>query len=92
MRDAISHCGGVIGNYPILVDKFLKALDMADLENPTENDTAAAKTATEDDYMAISFLSGLNSDRYGVLLNEQHNAICMGRDEYPKRFLAAYDL
>ena len=40
----------------------------------------------------MAFLSGLNRDRYGVLLNEFQNAFCMGRDEYPKTLTATYDL
>ena len=42
--------------------------------------------------MATAFLSGLNRARYGVLLNELHNAFRMGRDEYPKTLTAVYDL
>ena len=42
--------------------------------------------------MATAFLSGLNRARYGVLLNELHNAFLIGRDEYPKTFTDAYDL
>ena len=48
LRDVISHSGGVIGNHPFLVGKFLKAIDPSDPGNPTENDTAEAKTATEE--------------------------------------------
>ena len=33
LRDVISHCGGVIGNHPFLVDKFLKAAYPADPDN-----------------------------------------------------------
>ena len=47
MRDVISHCGGVIGNHPFLVDKFLKAVDPTDLLNTTEDETAAAKTVRD---------------------------------------------
>ena len=92
LRDVISHFGGVIGNYPFLVEKFLKAAYPSYPENPTENDTAAAKTASEEACMATAFLSGLNSARYGVLFNEMENAFRMGRDEYPKTFTAAYNL
>ena len=81
LRDVISHCGGVIVNHPFLVEKFLKAADPVDPDNPTENETYAAKTATEKAYMATAFLSGLNSARYGVLLNEFHSTFCMVRDE-----------
>ena len=42
--------------------------------------------------MATAFLSGLNSARYGVLLNELHNAFYMGRNKYPKTLTSAYDL
>ena len=80
MRYVISHYGGVIGNHPFLVEKFLKAVDPADPLNPTEDETAAAITATEEAYMATAFLSGLNNARYGSLLNELHNAFRMGRE------------
>ena len=52
LRDIIYHCGGVIVNHPLLVDKFLKAADPADLEKPTDNETAATNTATEEAYIA----------------------------------------
>ena len=47
----------------------MKAVDLEDPDNPTENDTAAAKTATEEAYMATEFLSGLNSAIYRVIIN-----------------------
>ena len=81
MRYVISHYGGVIGNHPFLVEKFLKAVDPADPLNPTEDETAAAKTVTEEAYTDTAFLSGLNNTRFGALLNDLHNAFFMGRDE-----------
>ena len=81
LRYVISHCSIVIGNHPLLVEKFLKAIDPAYLDNPTENETAAAKTATKEACTATALLPGLNRARYGVLLNEFHNAFRMGRDE-----------
>ena len=42
--------------------------------------------------MATEFQSGLDRYRYGVLINEFHNASRMGRTEYPKTLTAAYDL
>ena len=42
--------------------------------------------------MATVFLSGLNSARYGAMLNELHNAFHMGRDEYLKMLTSFYDL
>ena len=92
LRDIIFHCEGVIGNNPFLVVKFLKAADPSDPDNPTENETAAAKTATEEAYMATTYLSGLKSARYGVLLNELHNAFRMGGNKYPKTLTDSYDL
>ena len=92
LRDAISHCGGVIGNHPFLVGKTLKAVDPEDPNNPTENGTTAANTATEEAYMAAAFLSGLSNARYGVLLNELHNAFRIVSNEYPKMLTAADDL
>ena len=74
------------------MEKFLKAADPVDPDKPTENETYAAKNATEKSYMATAFLSGLNSARYGVLLNEFHNAFHMGRDKYLKTLTAAYNL
>ena len=92
LRDVISHCGGVIVNHTFLVEKILKAIDPGDPGNPTNNETAAAKTTTEEAYMATAFLSGLNRSRYGVILNELHNAFHMGREEYPNMLTAANDL
>ena len=92
MRDVISHCGGVIGNHPFLVDKFLNATYPADLENPAKNETAAAKTTTEEAYMVKEFLSCLTRAIYGMLINELHNAFRMEQYEYPKTFTALYDL
>ena len=90
--DVISHCDGFIGNHPFLVEKLLKSVDPADENNPTEDETAAAKAATEEAYMATAFLSGLNNSRYGALINNLHNAFCMGHDEYPKTLTSSYDL
>ena len=90
LRDVISHFGSVIGNHPFLVDKFLKAADLADENNPTEEETTSSKTATEEAYMATEFLSGLNNARYVALLNKLHNAFCIGRDEYPKTLTSTY--
>ena len=42
--------------------------------------------------MAMAFLSEINNARYEALLNELHNAFCMGRDEYPRTLTYAYDL
>ena len=81
LRDFISHCGGFIGNHPLLIDNFLKSEDPADPDGPTGEETAAAKNATEEAYMSTAFLSGLDRGRYGVLLNELHNAFRMVRDE-----------
>ena len=81
LRDVISHCGGVIGNHPFLVEKFLMAADPAYPDNPMEKGPAASKTATEEAYMSTALLSGMKSARYGVLLNELHNAFRMGRDK-----------
>ena len=58
LRDVISHCGGFIGNHPFLVGKFLKSAYTEDPENPTKDETSAAKTATEEAYTATAFLSG----------------------------------
>ena len=79
LREVVSHCGGFIRNHPFLIDKLLKAADPADPGNPTEEETAASKTATEEAYMATAFLSVLNQSRYIVLLNELHNAFRMVR-------------
>ena len=42
--------------------------------------------------MTTVFLSGINSARYGALLNYLHNAFRMGCNEYPKTLTSAYDL
>ena len=60
LRYIISHFGGFIGKHPFLVDNFLKAEEPSDLDNSTDNETAAAKTVTEEAYMSTAFISGLN--------------------------------
>ena len=92
LRDVISHCGGVIVNHPFLVDKLLNGAELADKTNPTEEETTAAKIVTEESYMATEFLSGVNNDRFGALLNELHNGFRMGCNEYLKTLTSAYDL
>ena len=92
LRDVIYQCGGTIGNHPSLVDKFLKAAYRAVPKIFTVNETAAAKIATEEAYITTEFLSGINSARYGDLLNKLHNAFHMGRDEYLKMLTSFYDL
>ena len=67
------------------MNKFLKAADPTDPLKPTEDETGAAKTVTEEAYMATLLQSGINNSMYGEMLNEMHNAFCMGRNEYPKR-------
>ena len=92
LGNVISHCGSVIGNQPFLVEKFMKAAELVDDNNPTEDETTVAKTATEEAYMATAFLSGLNNARFRALLNELHNAFRMGHNEHPKTLTSAYDL
>ena len=92
LRCVISHFGGVIGNHPFLIDKSLKSDKPEDPDDPTDNNKAAANTATEEAYMVTAFLLGLNYGRYGVLLNELHNAFRMRCDKYPNTLMVAYDL
>ena len=89
LRNVISHCGGVIGNYPFLVGKYLKAADPAYPESPLENEISIAKTLTEEAYLATTFLSGVNIARYGSLLNDLQKAFCVGRDEYLKTLISS---
>ena len=84
LREVISHCGSVIGNHPFLVEKFLKAADPEDPINPTEDETAAAKTATEEAYMSMAFLSGIKNAMYGTLLKDMNNSFITRHDKYPK--------
>ena len=63
------------------MEKLLKDVDPTDPLNPTEDETSAAETATEEAYMVTSFPSGLNNARYGALLKKLHNAFCMGHDK-----------
>ena len=80
LRDIISPCVWIIENHTFLVDKFMKAAEPADPDNPTENETAASNTATEEAYVSTAFISGLNKARYWVLLNKLHNTLRMVRD------------
>ena len=58
--DLIYYCVGFIVNHIFLIDKFLKEAKPADLDNPTEKYMEAEKTATEEAYIEMEFLSGLN--------------------------------
>ena len=42
--------------------------------------------------MTTAFLSGLNSVRFGVLLNELQNAFHVGRNKYLNTLTVAYNL
>ena len=92
LRDVISHCEGVIGNHTFLINKLIKADRPAETDDPTDEEMAESKIATEEAYMTTELLSGLNQGRYGVLLKDLHNDFHMGCDEHPKRLLAAYDM
>ena len=81
LRDVISHCGGFIGNHPLLIDKSLKANDTAESGNAKETEMYKAKTATEEAYMTTPFLSVLNQAIYGVMLNKLHNNFRTGHGE-----------
>ena len=92
LRDIITHCIGFVVNHPFMIYNFLKASNQADPDGHTYDKKSAAKNATKEAHMATAFLSGLNQGRYGVLLNDLHNAFWMGCDKYPKTFTAAYYL
>ena len=47
LRDVISQCGRFIGNHTFLIDKLLKASRPEDTNEPTDDDTEAAKNATK---------------------------------------------
>ena len=42
--------------------------------------------------MAIDFLSGINQNIYGQLMNEIHNVFKMGWDEYTRDLTSAYNM
>ena len=86
LRYVISHCVGVIRNHPLLIDKLLKAAKTEYPDDPIDDKKAEAKNATEEAYMAMVFISGLNQDRYGVMLNDLHNAFRMGGQQIPQYF------
>ena len=80
-----------LGDHPFLVNKKLKdAVDPPIGTNDQHIETA--KIEANEDYMAVSFLSGLNRHKYGPLMNELHNAFSMVWDKYPKTLTNDYDL
>ena len=92
LRNVISHCGGVTGNHTFLIDKFLNAAKTSDPDDPTDDERAPEKNSTKEAYMATAFLSGLNSGRYRILLNDLHNYFRVGHNDYPKTSTEAYEL
>ena len=78
LKGFISNFGGVIGNHPFLINKFLKSAKPEDPDNPTDDEKAAANNSTKEAYISMAFLSGLNRGRYVVVLNDLHNAFWVG--------------
>ena len=60
-----------------------------ELNNPTEDKKEVSNNSTKEVYMAPEFLSGFKRGRYGVLLNDIHNAFWMGHNKYPKTLKSA---
>ena len=91
MHGVIIYWGEGLREYAFLINNNLKD---AVVEPPNANyqQVDTAKTEAKEDYMTVTFLSGLNHNRYGQLMNDIHNAFSMGRGEYPKILTSAYDL
>ena len=52
LREFIYHCGGFIGNNPLLIDMLLKVANPEDPGNLTDNKKALTKSSTKEAYMA----------------------------------------
>lgn len=87
--DMVSHCGGNLMLLSSLVEHILKE---EGITSPTSDERDAATTKARAAYKAMTFLCGLNKDRYQDLLDDLANSYLAGQDEYPKTLVAAYNL
>ena len=63
-----------------------------DPPNADHKHVETAKTEANEAYKEIAFLSGLNQNKYGQLINYIHNAFRMGWSEYINDLTRAYNL
>ena len=90
-QEILAHCGSNYAHHPSLVAFILKK-DGLTPDNASAAEITQATTNSKEAYEAMSFLSGLNVDRYQDLLDELANSYLNGRDEYPKNLVATYKL
>ena len=77
----VEYCGGNFGDHPSLIKYNLMKKGI------TNTDTAQSKAALEESkeaYLAITFLFGLNCEKYQDLLDDLLKSYLVGHDKYPK--------
>jgi hypothetical protein len=90
--DVIEHIGSIIGEEPALLQ--LELVDRMNITVATAS-PEQLKTATEaakQVYLAVTFLSGSDRNRYGKMLEDLENSHLQGRDKSPRTLTAAYNL
>ena len=85
----VDHCGGNFGVHPSLITYNLAEKGIT---TPSNTEKTNAEEESREAYLAISFLSGLNREKYQELLDNLSNSFLSGRDEYPKTVVDDYNL
>ena len=83
--DVIEHTGGIIGLEP----GIMKAFNIKYGRDANKLLTAAEKSVTQDNYLAVAFILGADRNRYGKLVED---AFLQGRNDYPDTLAGAYNL
>jgi hypothetical protein len=81
----IEESGGSIGDDPGILEALTDATGT--------NDLAKLEKEAHEQYLAVAFLLGANSGRYGkLLLEDLENDFLQGQDRYPKTVTTAFSL
>ena len=89
LAQVVEHCGGNFGDHPSLIKYVLQKKNIA---IPDTTQSKAALEECREAYLVITFLCGLNCDKYQDLLDDLSNSYLAGRDKYPQTVVDAYNL
>ena len=89
MNQVVEHCGGNFGTHPLLVQNILTKNGVT---SPTNTQKAEAEDKLKEAYLAITFLCGLNREKYQDLLDDLSHLFITGKDIYPKLVVEAHSL
>jgi hypothetical protein len=80
---AVDDCGAMIAMHPTIYQEVLSEI-VVDPANPTANEKSEAQKVGRERYLAVTFLLGADSIRYGMMIEEIENECLRNRDESSK--------